>query len=329
MKKKLTRLTNHEILTRNEAKALLKNIATHPANDAQLASFLTVFMMRPIRVAELLGFRDALLELSVPLDFSQFDTIDLCGTGGDGKNTFNISTLTSFVVAGAGYKVAKHGNYSVSSASGSSNVLESLGYRFTNDETILKKQLDRSNICFLHAPLFHPAMKNFAPVRKALGVKTFFNMLGPLVNPSLPKKQLVGVFNLELARLYELLFQQTSIDYNIIYALDGYDEISLTGDFQTVTRAGAKILNPSQLHLTALKPQEIYGGESVSEATAIFKKIISAKGSQAQNNVVATNAAFAILLFHPELHFETAYEKALQSLLGGNAKKCLEKILAQ
>ena len=327
MKAILTRLTNHEILTQKEAKSLLENLVVNPANEAQLASFLTVFMMRPIRVAELAGFRDALLELSSPLDFSDFETVDLCGTGGDGKNTFNISTLTSFVVAGAGYKVAKHGNYSVSSASGSSNVLEALGYQFTNDANILKKQLDAANICFLHAPLFHPAMKHFAPVRKSLGMKTFFNMLGPLVNPAKSQKQLVGVFNLEIARLYDLLLQATKTDYHIIYALDGYDEISLTGDFQVVSRSGIKIFNPQDLNLTALKPENIYGGESVGEATNIFKTIINGKGTNAQNSVVATNAAFAMQLFEPKTDFETLYEKSLQSLLSGAAKKSLEGIL--
>ena len=203
-------LLNHKTLTQIEAKEVLINIAGDTYNKSEVVAFLTVFMMRQVTVEELSGFRDALLELCLRIDFSDCKTIDMCGTGGDGQNTFNISTLASFVVAGAGAKVAKHGNYGVSSACGSSNVMEYLGYRFTNDETKLKTQLDKADICILHAPLFHPAMKTVAPIRKELGLKTFFNMLGPMVNPSFPEYQLAGVFSPELARIYRYIYQQTS-----------------------------------------------------------------------------------------------------------------------
>ncbi len=247
MKEELEYLFEHKTLTKSKAKELLVNIAEGAYNASQLASFLTIYIMRSITVEELEGFRDALLELCLRIDLSDFDTIDLCGTGGDGKDTFNISTIASFVVAGAGIKVAKHGNYGVSSSCGSSNVIQHLGYKFTNDEEMLKRQIDSAGICFLHAPLFHPAMKNIAPIRKEMGVKTFFNMLGPMVNPSNPKNQLVGVFNLELARLYSYLYQTSDKRYVILHTLDGYDEISLTGDFKLISNDGEFLLSPEDL----------------------------------------------------------------------------------
>mgnify|MGYP001486576404 CR=1 FL=1 len=216
MKAILNRLINHQKLSKEESRQMIINIADGQYNSSQIASFLTVYMMRSISLDELEGFRSALLELCILIDLDEYDTIDLCGTGGDGKDTFNISTLSSFVTAGAGCKVAKHGNYGVSSGCGSSNVLESLGLVFTNDYDILRKAIDKAGICFLHAPLFHPAMKKVGPVRKELGVKTFFNMLGPLVNPAFPKYQLTGVFNLELARLYGYLFQKSKQEFTIL-----------------------------------------------------------------------------------------------------------------
>ena len=230
MKVLLNRLINHESISANEAKQILISISKGDYNQAQIASFLTVYMMRSITVAELQGFRDALLELCIAVDLKDYNPIDLCGTGGDGKNTFNISTLSSFVTAGAGVAVAKHGNYGVSSACGSSNVLEAIGVTFSNDANHLKQAIETANICVLHAPMFHPAMKNVAPIRKALGIKTFFNMLGPMVNPSFPKHQMVGVFNLELLRLYNYLYQQTDKNYSIVHDLGGYDELSLTNN---------------------------------------------------------------------------------------------------
>ena len=326
MKNILNKLFEHQTLTKEEAKEVLISIAAEKYNQAHLASFLTVFMIRPITVAELSGFREALLELAIRVDLSDFNTIDLCGTGGDGKNTFNISTLTSFIVAGTGNKVAKHGNYSVSSASGSSNMLEFLGYKFTNDESVLKGQLDKANICFLHAPLFHPAMKAVGPVRRELGLKTFFNMLGPLVNPSQPQNQLVGVFNLEVARTYNYLLQETNLNYGILYALDGYDEISLTSPFKLFTKEGEKMISPASLGLKTLNQSEIFGGNSVPEAAEIFKSIINGNGTEAQNNVVLANAAFALKTFDATKSFETAFEEAKDSLLGLKAKESLRLI---
>jgi anthranilate phosphoribosyltransferase len=329
MKTVLNKLFEQQRLTKQEAKEVLLQIANEQYNSSQMASFLTVFMMRPISVEELAGFREALLELAVKIDLSEFNTIDLCGTGGDGKNTFNISTLTSFVVAGTGNKVAKHGNYGVSSVSGSSNMLEYLGYTFTNDASILKNQIDKANICFLHAPLFHPAMKAVGPVRKELGLKTFFNMLGPLVNPSNPQNQLVGVFNLEVARIYNYLLQETSKNYGIVYSLDGYDEISLTSAFKLFTKENEELITPEQLGLQILKQSEIFGGDSVAESAKIFVAILDGKGTVAQNNAVLANAAFALKTIDNNKSFESAFEEAKSSLLGLKAKESLTKLIRE
>ncbi|MDP6922583.1 MAG: anthranilate phosphoribosyltransferase [Lutibacter sp.] len=327
MKTILSKLFEQVRLSREEAREVLVQMAGGAYNDAQIASFLTVFLMRPVSVEELAGFREALLSLAIEVDLSDFNTIDLCGTGGDGKNTFNISTLTAFVVAGTGQKVAKHGNYGVSSVSGSSNMLEYLGYTFTKDVDILKRQLDEAHICFLHAPLFHPAMKAVGPVRKALGMKTFFNMLGPLVNPSRPANQLVGVFNLEVARLYHYLLQETTQQYGIVYSLDGYDEISLTGPFKLFTREQERLILPEQLGLQTVAASDIFGGNSVAAAAEIFKKILGGNGTEAQNKVVLTNAAFALKTVDPAKSFDTAFEEARASLLGLKAQDCLQKII--
>lgn len=327
MKVILNKLYNHERLTKSEAKQILKDIALEKYNDAHLASFMTVFMMRPITVDELAGFRDALKELAIKVDLSDFNTIDIVGTGGDGKDTFNISTLTSFVVAGTGQKVAKHGNYSVSSQSGSSDMLASFGYEFTNDENTLKNHLDKANICFLHAPKFHPAMKAVGPTRKALKLKTFFNMLGPLVNPSSPKNHMLGTFNLEVARLYNYILQDEDINYGIIHALDGYDEISLTSGFKMFTKKGEQLINPVDIGQKRIQQSEIFGGNSVADAAKIFKTILEGKGTEAQNNVVLTNAAIALKIVDDKIAFSTAFELAKASLFGGKAKECLNKLI--
>ncbi|MFY9242912.1 MAG: anthranilate phosphoribosyltransferase [Polaribacter sp.] len=327
MKDILNRLYNHERLSKSEAKQILIDIAAEKHNDAHLASFMTVFMMRPITADELSGFRNALKELAIKVDFSDYNTIDIVGTGGDGKDTFNISTLTSFIVAGTGQKVAKHGNYSVSSQSGSSDMLESFGYQFTNDENILKEHLEKANICFLHAPKFHPAMKAVGPTRKALALKTFFNILGPLVNPSSPKNHMLGTFNLEVARLYNYILQdEENINYGIIHAIDGYDEISLTSGFKFFTKNGEQIINPEDLGQKRIHQSEILGGNSVSDAAKIFKTIIDGKGTEAQNNVVLTNAAFALTIIDDSKSFETAFEQAKDSLFGLKAKQTLYKL---
>jgi len=325
MKSVLNRLIKHEQLSKEEARQMIINIADGKYNNSQIASFLTVYMMRSIGLEELEGFRSALLELCIAIDLSEFETVDLCGTGGDGKDTFNISTLSSFVTAGAGIKVAKHGNYGVSSGCGSSNVLEFLGIRFSNEEDFLKRCVDQAGICVLHAPLFHPAMKNVAPVRRDLGVKTFFNMLGPLVNPSFPKNQLTGVFNLELARLYHYLFQKTDQNFTVLYALEGYDEISLTGPTKVLSNDREQILTPADFGVKTVRPDEISGGENVASSAEIFMNVIQNKGTKAQTNVVCANAGMAIataLQSTPQDGFEIAKE----SLLSGKAFEALKNL---
>ena len=325
MKTILNRLINHETLTKEEAKEVLVNISSGQYNPSQIASFLTVYMMRNITIEELSGFREALLELCISVDFSAYNTVDLCGTGGDGKDTFNISTLASFVVAGSGIHVAKHGNYGVSSISGSSNVMESLGVKFSNEKDFLIKCMDEANIAILHAPLFHPAMKNVGPIRKELGVKTFFNMLGPMVNPSFPKNQLVGVFSLELARMYAYLYQTTNVNYTILHALDGYDEISLTADAKMITKNAESIVSPDDFQVKKLLFEEIKGGETIEESVSIFMKIISGNGTEAQQNVVCVNAALAISTVDNS-SLTSAFAKAKESLQSGKAFEKLKKL---
>lgn len=321
MKKILAHLFEYKSFDRQQAYEILTNIATGKYDSHQIAAFMTAYGMRSIRVEELGGFRDAMYDLCLKVEFPGYKLIDLCGTGGDGKNTFNISTLAAFIVAGAGYHVAKHGNVGVSSACGSSNVMEYLGYTFTNDKGELNRQLDEANICFLHAPLFHPAMKTVAPIRRALGVKTFFNMLGPLTNPTNPSFQSVGVFNLELARLYGYLYQNTEKQYSIIHAMDGYDEISLTGDFKVITPQGEHYYSVPELGFDKVLASDIHGGETVEAAAQIFTNILQGEGSSQQNNVVLSNAAFAIRTFEPEKSFADCYYEAEESLLGKKALK--------
>ncbi|GAA3637929.1 anthranilate phosphoribosyltransferase [Flavivirga jejuensis] len=326
MKNLLNRLINHESISSEEAKQVLVNISNGMYNQSQIASFLTVFMMRSITLEELRGFRDALLELCIAIDLKDFNAIDLCGTGGDGKDTFNISTLSSFVSAGAGIKVSKHGNYGVSSACGSSNVMEYLGIKFSNDEDFLKRSIDKAGICVLHAPLFHPAMKNVAPIRRELGVKTFFNMLGPMVNPSFPKNQMVGVFNLELLRLYGYLYQETDKNYSIVHALDGYDEISLTGHTKVISNNSETMFSPEDLGISAITQESIFGGNTVEDAAKIFINVIAGKGTEPQNNVVCANAGLAIATTKQISHKE-GFEQAKESLLSGKAKASLETLI--
>ena len=326
MKQLLNRLINHESISSVEAKQVLVNISEGRYNQSQIASFLTVYMMRSITIEELRGFRDALLELCIAIDLKDFNAIDLCGTGGDGKDTFNISTLSSFVTAGAGVNVSKHGNYGVSSACGSSNVMEYLGIKFSSDEDFLKRCIDQTGICVLHAPLFHPAMKNVAPIRRELGVKTFFNMLGPMVNPSFPKNQMVGVFNLELQRLYGYLYQQTDKNYSIVHALDGYDEISLTGKTKVISNHSETMFTPEDLGVKQITQASIYGGDSVEDAAKIFISVISGNGTEAQNNVVCANAGLAIAT-SKQISHQDGFQLAKESLLSGKAKSTLNNLI--
>lgn len=328
MKEILNQLFDYQSLDKQTAKEILVNLAQGKYNQSQVASFLTVYLMRSITVEELEGFRDAMLDLCVRVDIPEYDAIDLCGTGGDGKNTFNISTLSSFIVAGAGQNVAKHGNNGVSSVSGSSNLMAHFGYEFTNEIDKIKKSLDECGLCFLHAPLFHPAMKNVAPIRRELGVKTFFNMLGPMVNPSFPKKQLVGVFSLELARLYGYLYQKTDKQFVILHALDGYDEISLTGAFKKITHNQEGIVKPEDLGMKTVKAETIFGGTTVEESAAIFERILKGEGTTEQNNVVIANAAMA-LQCGKGYSVDDAVGHARESLESGKALKTFKKILSQ
>lgn len=325
MKEVLNRLINHEVLSAEDSKQVLVNIAKGTYNTSQIAAFLTVYMMRSISIQELQGFRDALLDLCLDVDLSEYKPIDLCGTGGDGKDTFNISTLASFVVAGTGIKVTKHGNYGVSSACGSSNVLEHLGIAFTNKKDVLEKSLDQAGICVLHAPLFHPAMKNVAPIRKELAVKTFFNMLGPMVNPAFPTHQMVGVFNLELARMYGYLYQQSEMEYSIVHALDGYDEIALTGNAKMISREAESMLSPADFGLKAIEADSIKGGATVADSARIFADILTGKGSSAQRDVVCANAGLAIATVQG-CSPQEGYEKAKSSLESGKAHSSFTRL---
>jgi anthranilate phosphoribosyltransferase len=322
----INHLTSHKTLSSGEARKILSDIAEGKYSEIEMASFLTVYLMRSITVEELSGFRDALLEHCLRIDLNQEKTIDLCGTGGDGKDTFNISTLSSFVTAGAGAKVAKHGNYGVSSGCGSSNILEHFGYKFTNNPDNLKSQIEKAGICFLHAPLFNPAMKNVAPVRKNLRVKTFFNMLGPMVNPAFPQKQMVGVFSLDLARLYGYIYQQSNKDFTILHSLDGYDEISLTGPFKTISNKSEDIFNPEDLGFEKIKPEEISGGKTVDDSAIIFMNILEGKGTQAQQNVVEANAAMALQCYFDK-EFAECRAMARESIESGKALASFKKLI--
>jgi anthranilate phosphoribosyltransferase len=327
MKKILQHLFEHKTLSRQQAKDVMLGISNGQYNDTEIAAFTTVFLMRSITIDELMGFREALLQVCLPVNLNDGAVLDIVGTGGDGKNTFNISTLSCFIVAGAGYAVAKHGNYGVSSVSGSSNVMEALGYKFSNDAGKLQKELDATGICFLHAPLFHPALKTVAGVRRNLGFRTFFNMLGPVVNPAFPKQQVIGVYNLEIARYYNYLLQQGDARYSIIHTMDGYDEISLTDDAKIITRNGEEILNPEQLGKRTVTATDIFGGATPEEAAKLFIKILRGEGSWAQNAVSLSNAAVAIQCADGGVDYATAYDKAVQSFESGKAFSTFQQLI--
>jgi anthranilate phosphoribosyltransferase len=328
MKDLLNYLFENNTLTKTQARETLKGIAGGKYNTSQVAAFLAVYRMRSITLDELEGFRDAMLDLCIRLDFDSYNPVDLCGTGGDNKDTFNISTLASFIVAGAGVKVAKHGNYGVSSLCGSSNVLEHLGIKFTADENLLKKHLDTAGICILHAPLFHPAMKMVAPIRKELGFKTFFNILGPMVNPSFPKNQLVGVFSLELARLYAYIYQKTTKNYIITHSLDGYDEVSLTASFKVIAPDRDYVMDPADLQLPKVLAKDISGGASIEESAKIFLKILQLEGTETQQNVVLANAALALHTTMPKSTLDVCLEMAKESLFSKKAFHSFQRLLA-
>jgi anthranilate phosphoribosyltransferase len=328
MKKILEILFEHKTLTYEQSRQLMLNLAGGSYNETEIASFITVYLMRSITIDELRGFRDGLLELALPLKLDAGDTMDIVGTGGDGKNTFNISTIACFIVAGTGRNVVKHGNYGASSVSGASNVMEALGYKFTTDSSLLNKQVEASHFAFLHAPLFHPALKAVGKIRKNLGFRSFFNMLGPMVNPARPTYQLVGVYNMEMARIYNYLLQQSGNPFTIIHGLDGYDEISLTNDTKVITRNGEQVMTAEQLGKRTVSAADIQGGNSVKEAADIFLKILTGKGSWAQNAVVLANAAMALHSTGELNSYEDAYDAAVESLESGNAYQSFKKLLS-
>lgn len=325
MRDLLYRMFEHGNLSREEARDIMLNIADGKYNDSQLAAFMTVFLMRSITTDELTGFRDAILERRLPVDFGNLDAIDIVGTGGDGKNTFNISTASCFVVAGTGRKVVKHGNYGASSVSGASNVLEHHGVKFTADLDTLSKSLEESGVCYLHAPFFSPALKSVAPVRKSLAVRTFFNMLGPLVNPVMPRHQLLGVYNLKLMRLYNYIAQNEDIACTVVHSLDGYDEISLTSPFKVVGPQGERIYFPEELGWNTAEQKDLWGGETIAEASKIFDNVLEGKATSAQENCVVANSAFALLTLEPKLSFEEAKSLAEESIKSGAAKEKFNK----
>lgn len=328
MKEILQYLFEHKTLSRIQAKELMAGITKNIYNETEVASLITIFLMRSITIDELQGFKDALLEVCINVDLEMDNIIDIVGTGGDGKNTFNISTLACFIVAGTGNKVTKHGNYGVSSISGSSNVLENLGYKFKTDISAIKKELDETNFCFLHAPLFHPALKNVSTVRKNLGIRTIFNMLGPLVNPAQPHYQLIGVYNLEMARIYNYILQQNKKPFTIVYSLDGYDEISLTADIKVISKNGEEIKTPEELGKRMVLPVDILGGANANDNAKMFVKILKGEGSWAQMAVVLANAATALYGSNCYNDYESAYQAAIESLESGNAYKSFQKLMS-
>ncbi len=327
MKELLRSLSNHYILTREEAKNVMLKVGEGSLNTSQIAAFISVYMLRNIRVEELLGFREALLEMCLDANLSEYTPVDVVGTGGDGKDTFNISTLSCFIVAGGDVKVAKHGNYAVSSNCGSSNVLEHLGYKFTNNKELLRKQIEASNFCMLHAPLFHPALKNVAAVRKELGLRTKYNMLGPLVNPAMPTYHVLGTYNMDLARLYAYIHQNLGSKFGILHALDGYDEISLTGPFKMISNQIDRVLEPSDLGLNQYKAIELSGGKTIADAAKIFLSVLENKATKAQKEVVLANAGIAISVAKPDISLLDAIATARESLESGKAYDCFKKAI--
>ena len=327
MKKLLQYLFEHKTLSREEARDVLIQISEGKYSEHEVTSFVTVFLMRSITIQELMGFRDALLSLAVKVNLGADDAIDIVGTGGDGKDTFNISTLACFIVAGTGQKVIKHGNYGASSVSGASNVMEKMGYQFKNEEAVLANEVKEAGICFLHAPLFHPALKAVGPMRRNIGVRTFFNMLGPIVNPAQPKYQLIGVYNLEMARIYNYVLQSLNKDFTLIHSMDGYDEISLTADTKVVTNNGEFIKSPIELANLKVSQAALHGGETVDAAAAIFKNILEGKGTEAQNAVVLANAAMALMVTGKYPQYQDALEAARKSLQSGAAKNALDILI--
>ncbi|WP_294304210.1 anthranilate phosphoribosyltransferase [uncultured Chryseobacterium sp.] len=327
MKEILQYLFNHHTLSKSQAKAIMIEIAQNKFNATEVTAFVTVFLMRNITLPELEGFRDALLQMAIPVNIEAEDAIDIVGTGGDGKNTINISTLASFVVAGAGQKVTKHGNYGASTITGSSNVLEALGYEFKNSTEQLQEELAKANICFLHAPYFHPALQSVGALRKSLGLRTFFNLLGPLVNPAKPQFSVIGVYNLEIARIYQYLLQKDRRNFTLVHGMDGYDEISLTGDSKIISKKGEAVYTTEDLGFAAITPDRIQAAGTPEETAKIFRNILEGKGTDEQNSVVLANAAVALFYTGKFGNYEDCLSMAKDSLHGGKALQSLKLLL--
>lgn len=327
MKHILVKLLDYQYLSRDESRELLIAIVRGEVPDTQVAALITIFLMRSISVEEVLGFREALVEMRVPVDLKEYKAIDIVGTGGDGKNTFNISTSACFVVAGAGYPVVKHGNYGATSVSGSSNAMEQQGVKFTTDIHVLRKSIEAANIAYLHAPFFSPALKAIAPVRKSLGVRNFFNVLGPLINPSDPEYQLLGVYDLSMSRLYSYIYQASRKKFGIVHSLDGYDEISLTGQFKVVTNKGEQLFMPEELGFNRVRQEEIFGGNTIEDVVSVFNRVLNCTATQPQMDVVIANAAFAIQIIENKKPIAECIEIAKNSLYGKKALNALKKFV--
>lgn len=327
MKSILTRIVNGDILTREETREIVHHIVEQQYNDIQISALLTGLIMRGIKVDELLGLRDGLIDTGQTIDFSPYRVLDIVGTGGDNKNTFNISTCSCFIVAGAGYKVAKHGNYAATSISGASNIMENHGVKFTSHPDVLKRSMDVCNFAYLHAPLFAHGMKLIAPIRKMLQIPTCFNLLGPLINPCRPAYQLLGVANLNQMRLYSSVYEKLGMGYGIINSIDGYDEISLTGDFKIKTNNMEKIFRPADLGFSIVHPEELSGGETQEEARRIFDDVLHNQSTTGQKNVTVANAAFAIKVIEPQKEISECIAIAQESLESGKALTLLKKFI--
>ncbi len=327
MQKILERLRNHETLGYEEAREVLLGITGGMVNESQMTAFITAFMMRPVTIQELAGFRDALNEQAITISLPAAQAIDIVGTGGDGKNTFNISTLSAFVVAGCGYPVLKHGNYGATSVSGSSDVLEYLGYSFTAEEAVLNRQLKCAGISFLHAPLFHPAIKRVAHIRRNLGFRTFFNLLGPLTNPARPGFLLLGVNTAEAARMFHYLLQDTATCYKVVHTVDGYDELSLTSQARIYSRSKEQLLRPEALGFPTLAPEALSAGKDIKSAATLFLEVLQNKATPAQQQVVVANSAMAIQCLKEEHSFEDCVQEARNSLLSGNAYHTFKQLI--
>lgn len=327
MKKYLLQLIEGNTLTQEDTNEIMLNIVEEKYNVQQIAALLMALQTRGVTVDELLGFRQGLLETGKYMDFTEYDTLDIVGTGGDGKNSFNISTCSAFVIAGAGYKVTKHGNGGSSSVSGASNVLQGHGVKFTDDINQLKRSLDEAGICYFHAPLFAYGMKFVGPTRKALGVPTCFNLLGPLVNPCHPKNSLHGTANQAQLRLYTNLHQRIGDNFGVITSYDGYDEISLTSGFKICTNDFEKVLTPVDLGLKYIKQNEIYGGETAEEAQKIFDAVLEGTATEAQKNVIIANSACGISVMDKNLSMADSVAMARESLESGKALQTFKKFV--